>query len=684
MRRIVSFVCLLATAAGAALGQNATSFCTATSVPALVRQEGIAELLGDIVLTCNAGATGGTVTGNLGVLLSVNATNRLNGTLLSGVTLSLDNGSGTPTVVSSTARLANPSTVEFDGLSIPLTALSAFQLRISGIRGNATAATPGPVGPSITAALTYSGGVLVTQNQGLTVGYTLPTIGATLQSTGVRFTEKRSTAFESRAKAMANGADTGTRIVVNYSGFPTGVSVAVPDAIAGSSATEPTSAGVFGIAASGGMYTPATPGGTLLLSRVDGADASGAGGVPVFNPPGTAPIPLTTSTPVPFTNGGGYAVYEVIDENPAVVESAQFGATLLFGPDWQPGTGEVNVSLAPTSAVLQADVMAPIPRFIANTPDLDCADLGDCNATYFPRLAVDPMTVALTAETGKTSPTQYVRVYNSSHGELTYKYSFSYTDGTGWLIFNQDNGKLSADATNLAPGVYNGALILDGGPLAGSKTVPVVLTVTEPAPPPKQPPVLVSVVNAANWIPGPVQAGSLVSIFGQKLGPQPVVAFHGQAAQVLYSDNTQINAMVPAALAGQPSANVTVTTGEGSNTPFPVALARFAPAIFGALTEDYGLNTVDHRAPTGSVLQIFLTGADTSANGVITVKVHDRDNLQPAYAGPAPGIPGLQQVNVVVPRDLPAMQSEAVVCVAADANSQRVCGKPLTIWLSKP
>ena len=78
-----------------------------------------------------------------------------------------------------------------------------------------------------------------------------------------------------------------------------------------------------------------------------------------------------------------------------------------------------------------------------------------------------------------------------------------------------------------------------------------------------------------------------------------------------------------------------------------------APAIFSGaiLNQDYSQNKPSSPAPTGSVIQIFLTGLPATG---VTGKIHDRDNLTPYYAGPAPGFVGVQQVNLVVPADLPS------------------------------
>lgn len=685
MKQTAAVLTLLAATVMAASAQNPSLTCVPGAVPALVHQEGITERLGDIGLGCAAGFTAGTVSGNLTVILSVNVTNRLSGMNVLGASVSIDTPSGPPTVLSSTASVTAPNAIAFNGINIPVTPLATFNLRISGIRGNASQATSGALQHAITALLSFNGtSSILSYSPQLTVGLTSPGLLATISDTGVRFTEFYASSFQGRGKAVQEGADTGTRLIVQFSGFPDNLAVSVPNAIAGSSATTPTASGNFGLAANPGQYTPGTPGGSLLLSLVSGADSTGAGGVPVFAPTGTATITLNGSSAVTLTNGSGYAVYEVLDENPNVRESAQFGLTLMpTAGCCADAQASVSLSLAPVSTVLQADVTAPIPRFVASTPDLDCDVLGDCAANYFPHLSVDPLTVNFTAQTGSAPVSEFLHIRNTGGGTLTFTTSIAYTTGAGWLVFSPGWNKLSALPQNLPPGVYQAALTIDAGPLAGSKTVAVTFTVTS-QPAESNAPSITAVVNSATWRRGPIQAGSIATVVGDRLAARPSVMFDELPAGVLFANDNQINLFVPTGLQGRTSSMVTVTTTDGVSAPFPVQIAPLAPAIFGVLNQDYSLNTVQRPALTGSVIQIFLTGAQAPLGGITAVKIHDRDNLVPVYAGPAPGVPGLQQVNVVVPGDLPAMQSEALVCVTLSPSTPRVCSLPVTIWLDRP
>jgi uncharacterized protein (TIGR03437 family) len=220
-------------------------------------------------------------------------------------------------------------------------------------------------------------------------------------------------------------------------------------------------------------------------------------------------------------------------------------------------------------------------------------------------------------------------------------------------------------------------VLIDAGPIAGSQSFPVTLTVTAAAPALT----ITSVTDAADFHPGPVAPGSLATIWGANLAGQNVsVAFNGMTAKPLYTGATQINLQIPPALSGQSSAQMVVTVDGVSSAPFTVALTAVAPAIFtpGVLNQDNTLNSTANPAPLGTVLQIFLTGMPDSG-AVATVTIQNR-NLVPLYAGAAPGLLGLEQVNVAVPADLQGVASSLTICVTG-AGNQPYCSQPESIAL---
>jgi uncharacterized protein (TIGR03437 family) len=501
-----------------------------------------------------------------------------------------------------------------------------------------------------------------------------------------RITEGFANAFATRAA----GDDTGTRFLISYSGFPPNAHVYIPDMVAGSSALVPTAGGDLGVTQAVGQYVPGS--GSLLLVRVPYADATGAGGIPLAAPSGLGPVLLDSVNEVPLTGGAGYAVYEVADTNPIVLESAQFPTFVSVPNATAAAVAQERLSYAPVSAVMSASISAPVPRFIAPTPPSDCTVLGDCQASYFPKLSIDPMSVQLTAIAGgaMTSGPGYIPIQNSGGGIMNWTALVSYATGSGWLTLDYTSGENNGSVrvwvvvpVSLAAGTYQAKIVIDAGPLAGNVTIPVTLTVQAAAvlPPPTPPVVTVTaVVNAANFAVTPLVPGSLGTLFGANLSGKSVsVTFDSNVATLLYAGASQINFQVPLSLGSKTSSILVVTVDGSSSAPQTVALAPVWPAIFagGVLNQDNTENKAGTAAKAGSILQIFATGIPASAT--VSVQIADRKNLIPLYAGVAPGLTGVQQVNAMIPSDLASGAAQLIVCAAA--GSQQACSAayPLVI-----
>jgi uncharacterized protein (TIGR03437 family) len=187
-----------------------------------------------------------------------------------------------------------------------------------------------------------------------------------------------------------------------------------------------------------------------------------------------------------------------------------------------------------------------------------------------------------------------------------------------------------------------------------------------------------AVVNAATLAAAPLVPGSLGTLFGANLsGNSVTVSFDGNVAILLYVGATQINFQVPLNLGSKTSATLVVTVDGSSSAPQTVALAPVWPAIFphGVLNQDNTENTAATPAKAGSFLQIFATGIPASAT--VSVEIADRNNLVPWYAGAAPGLTGVQQVNMLIPADLASGPTQLIVCAAA--GSQQVCSPGYTV-----
>jgi uncharacterized protein (TIGR03437 family) len=285
---------------------------------------------------------------------------------------------------------------------------------------------------------------------------------------------------------------------------------------------------------------------------------------------------------------------------------------------------------------------------------------------------------------GKLVGAGLITIKNTGGGLLEWAASVTYTNGTGWASFSQPFGVDAAqvivevDPGTLAAGTYQATVTINAGSVAGSQTFPLTMVVTAPAPA-----VVVSgVTNSADFHAGPVAPGSLATVWGSNLAGQNVaVAFNGLPAKLFYTGAQQINLEVPSALCGQTSAQMVVTADNVASAPFAVTLTAVSPAIFtpGVLNQDNTVNSSANPAPLGTVLQIFLTGIPNTG-AAATVSIQNRGGLVPLYAGAAPGLLGLQQVNVAVPADLQATASNLTICVTG-AGNQQYCSQPESISL---
>lgn len=698
------FVCLLASMAVSACWAQSGPSCEINAVPPIVRSEGVTERVGDIIFNCT-GAPNTEVAGNLAVQLNAPVTNRFTGNLLD-VFVSRT-ASGSTTTLPLSPRLQSVGQVVFDDFRFTLDASGRVELRISNIRVDVTPLLGTTTSPQVVAQLAFNPpGVLNFTVNRLTVAFvdrglyvtslsrivgaqigspvpeTLTIAGAFNTGTAFstsRVTEGFPTAFERRG---APNTDHGTRLVVRHVGLPAGSRIFAPAIIAGLNAQVPTSVGDFGVPASGGTYVPGSN--TLLLVRVNNADANGAGGSLAAALP-TGAAEFSAIQEVPVTGNTAVVVYEVVDSNPGVAESAHIPSFLAVPRVETAETPTIitrTVSFGPISNFPTASPTAPIPRFVGTAAPTDCNILRDCER-FTPRLRVQAIRTTFEAPEGTPFVRGEVFFTNVGGGILSYRTSIEYANGAGWLKVFPEAGLGSpaldvfAYPTNLTPGVYNATIVLDAGD-GGIERIPVRLTVTPRVTPA---PAVTGVGNSATFT-GAVVPGSLATIAGSNFATSGVsVTFNGRPATVLFSNATQINVQVPADLTGS-SALLVVTANGTASTPINVNVATSAPGIFvpGILNENSSVNTAANPAQAGRVIQIFATGLlPASGAGTVEVQLHDRLNLVPEYAGPAPGLPGVQQVNVRVPSDLPTMTTDIALC--STVSGVRACSPKVRISL---
>jgi uncharacterized protein (TIGR03437 family) len=661
--------------------------------------------MGDINIVCN-GQPNAALLANFTISMNANVTNRISsGNTLTGVIFTVDSGSG-PQPVLAAPLLLTPNTLSFSGVSVPLSAQGSVALNISDIRVNASSI---PINNAIMASIAINGaGLPVNMSQvvtgrpqsGLYAGFSSLLVCAQLGSplpatidfadliaagtsfSSIRVTEGFADSFQPHSGVANLNADSGERIIVSYSGFPQDAQLFVPDVIAGSDAVKPTAGGDFELPASGGAYAPSAEG-SLLLARVNGAASNGAGGTPVYTPGaiGSGTVTFNSVSQLSIVNGGAYVVYEVVDANNSAIESAQFPTFLGLAPDGNRQASQTSASVffAPQSSVITASATEALPRFRAIAPQPDCSIVGDCS-TYLPALSLNTTSLQFSAGSSEATQQGVFVIHNTGGGAMNWKVSISYGSGSGWLSVDPYQGvndtavRVYANPVGVAPGTYTGTLAINGGQYAGTQSIAVTFTVAGPPPPPT--PTIASVVNAASLLKAPAVPGSLSTIFGQNFTGKNVSAtFDGTSATISFSNDTQINLLVPSALGSKSSSQLMVTVDGTSSSPYTVNLAPFAPAIFSGavLNQDWTPNDSNHPAPAGSILQIFATGL--SGAGTISGHISDRDIPTPNYAGPAPGLPGVQQINLTIPPDLSSMTTSLYVCGISPGGAP-VCSLP--------
>ncbi len=210
-----------------------------------------------------------------------------------------------------------------------------------------------------------------------------------------------------------------------------------------------------------------------------------------------------------------------------------------------------------------------------------------------------------------------------------------------------------------------------------------------------------AIVGAADFRERPIAPGQILSLFGANIGPEIAlgaqldpagrlatrlgptrVLFNGIPAPLVFAAKNQVSVIAPFFLAELSSVQIEVEVDGATSRPITATTAATAPAVFSlsqtgtgqgaVLHQDFSVNGPNNPARAGDAIQIYLTGGgQTSPPGVDgeitplrqpfpvlraqpTVSIGGVNALV-LYAGSAPGLlQGVNQINVIVPRDLPA------------------------------
>jgi uncharacterized protein (TIGR03437 family) len=395
---------------------------------------------------------------------------------------------------------------------------------------------------------------------------------------------------------------------------------------------------------------------------------------------------------VVLSGGSGLAVYEVVNADPAATESAQIPVFIGIprSQSSRSGTAFLQVSFAPVSTTNTTSAVAPVPRFAQINAPTDCGVFSDCSA-YIPKLFAPPVNMDFRLTRGVGVEQRNIPLGNDGGGVLRWAATIEYKRGSDWIILDRTSANepvlirmIVRALVGMEPGIYEATVIIDAGS-AGVARYPVRLEVVEAPtspPPPVVRPIVSSVLHGATFESGPVARGSYVTLRGTNFGTANVtVTFDGKPARVVFTSSDQINVLVPADLSGN-TAQLVVTVNGVSSAPVSVVVAAANPGIFnpGILNQDGSVNSPSNPANTGSFVQIFATGLlSPEGTGAVEAKLHDQVYTSLPFVGSAPGLAGVQQVNLRIPEGWPTMMTEVVLCTTA--SGQRQCSAPARIYI---
>jgi len=230
-----------------------------------------------------------------------------------------------------------------------------------------------------------------------------------------------------------------------------------------------------------------------------------------------------------------------------------------------------------------------------------------------------------------------------------------------------------------------------------------------------------SVVSTTSFNGGAIAPGDQVSIFGVNLGPTPgvradattnlptslsgtSVTFDGVAAPLFFVSANVVSVQTPTSLAPGSGTTVQVTSSAGTTSTVSVPIVPANPGIFtveaggggqarainqdGTQNGDGTITGSDTPAPRGSVISIYASGlgpvnpaipAGTPAPqkplSVATLPVNATIANQSAtvlYAGAAPGLVGVYQVNIQVPLTVGSGTARLVLSVGGNDSQNGV------------
>jgi uncharacterized protein (TIGR03437 family) len=161
--------------------------------------------------------------------------------------------------------------------------------------------------------------------------------------------------------------------------------------------------------------------------------------------------------------------------------------------------------------------------------------------------------------------------------------------------------------------------------------------------------VVVSAVNAASLVPGPIAPGMLLALLGAG-SAVTAVSFNTTPAPILSNTATEVLVRVPVSLQGVSSVQISIN----QTVEVTASVVDAAPALFAnsngqasVVNEDGSLNSPSNPAARGSIVTLFGTGEGvTGLPFSLSIGGYWATLL---YSGPSGNFPGMFQINAQVP-----------------------------------
>lgn len=213
-----------------------------------------------------------------------------------------------------------------------------------------------------------------------------------------------------------------------------------------------------------------------------------------------------------------------------------------------------------------------------------------------------------------------------------------------------------------------------------------------------------TIVNAASAEgAGTAAPGEVISMYGVGLGPATAmtapagalpttlggttVTINGSPAPILYTSPFRVDAQVPFTVTPGGTMSVAVNFNSQTSPAVTLNVVTASPGIYTvstggagvvkAINQNGSLNSTTNPAPKGSVIVVYASGMGAVTPGVAAGAVPPTSPLSTVtgevgafiggaasmvqFAGLAPGVPGLYQLNIMVPTNAPSGTQELIV-----------------------